>query len=71
MIHPGFGDSPEEEQRNGVQGGISVLKAVDLYSRSSDLKAGLIEMICAKRLNPQWIYMGTVHLYCSRYYGTL
>ena len=33
----------------------------------SDLKEGLNEMICAKRWNPQWIYIGTVHLYGSRY----
>ena len=48
-----------------VQGGISVLKAVDRYLRKFRLKAELIKLIWAKRLRPQWTYTNTVHLYCS------
>jgi hypothetical protein len=48
-----------------VQGGISVLKAVDLYLRKFRLKAELIKLIWAKRPRSQWIYTNTVHLYLS------
>ena len=48
-----------------MQGGISVLKAVDLYLRKFRLKAELIKLIWAKRPMSQWIYPNTVHLYLS------
>ena len=70
-------DTSEEDEREAASGSArrnSRFKSRRSILESSDLKEGLNEMICAKRLNPQWIYMGTVHLYCSRYptvpYGT-
>ena len=56
VAHDNSGLSSKAPDRTAVQGGISVLKAVDLYLRKFRLKAELIKLIWPKRPTSQWIY---------------